>query len=93
MAGAGAACVVPAAGAADVYPELMRLEDPALLAGGQGEAEHRVCSLTEAEAAERQINRMIALAMQQASRVRRTAAMPTPRKIGDTDARKWQCTV
>ncbi len=83
MASAGAACVVPAASAADVYPKLMLLEETALLAGGQGEA----------GAAELTVNRMLALAMQWANGVRRAPAVPTPRKIGDTDARKRHGTV
>lgn len=93
MASAGAACVVPAASAADVYPKLMLLEETALLAGGQGEAEHRVYSLTEAGAAELTVNRMLDLAMQWANGVCRAPAVPTPRKIGDTDARKRHGTV
>lgn len=93
MAGAGAACVVPAASAADVYPKLMLLEETALLAGGQGEAEHRVFLLTEVGAAELAVNRMLALALQWASGVRCAAAVPTPRKIGDTDVRKRHGTV
>lgn len=93
MAGAGAACVVPAASAADVYPKLMLLEETALLAGGHGEAEHRVYSLTEAGAAELAVNRMLALALQWASGVRRAASVPTPHEIGDTNARKRHGTV
>ncbi len=73
MAGARAACVVPAASTADVYPELMLLEETALVAGGQGEAEHRVYSLTGAGAAELTVNRMLALALQWANGARRAA--------------------